>query len=102
MVLETLAQKIISIFEPFDPQKIILFGSLARKEWDDTSDVDLIIVYNTDKRFMERLRELYLSWDIPRAVDILAYTPGEFQRMTKECYFVQDVVKNGKVIYESP
>lgn len=97
---ENLSERIVSIFERFRPQKIILFGSSARGDWDEFSDVDLIVVYDTQKRFMDRLKELYLSWDIPRAVDILAYTPDEFHRMMDESCFLQDAVKYGKVIYD--
>jgi len=65
MDIQDLKNQIVSTFKPFNPAKIILFGSVARKEHDDESDIDLIIVYNTEKRFMERLRELYLQWSIP-------------------------------------
>lgn len=67
---------------------------------DEESDVDLIIVYDTGKRFMDRLEELYLAWTIPMAVDIPAYTPEEFDRMIKENLFVQEAAKEGEVIYE--
>ena len=100
MDIGALKREIISTFRPFDPEKIIIFGSIAREDSDKTSDVDLIVVYHTDKPFMDRLKELYMSWHIPRAVDILAYTPGEFDKMLEESFFVQDVVKDGEVIYE--
>lgn len=92
--------RIVSIFKAFDPYKIVLFGSHARAESDEWSDVDLIVVYETDKAFLDRLKELYLAWDIPKAVDILAYTPEEFHRMAAESPFVQDVLKEGEVLYE--
>lgn len=60
----------------------------------------MIVIYNTGKSFMERLEELYMSWDIPKAVDILAYTPYEFEKMIKENFFLIDAVKEGEVIYE--
>ena len=41
------------------------------------------MVYQTKKKFMDRLEELYMSWAIPEAVDILAYTPDEFDHMQK-------------------
>jgi predicted nucleotidyltransferase len=100
MDIEHLKEQIISTFKPFNPEKIILFGSISRKDFDDESDIDLIIVYNTKKRFMERLKELYLRWDIPKALDILAYTPDEFKKMTEESSFFQSVLRDGKVIYE--
>ena len=93
---------IIATFLPFNPIKIILFGSMATDHHDEHSDVDLIIVYDTNKRFFDRLAELYMSWSFPRAVDILAYTPQEFEAMLEETYFLQDVVSSGKVLYEIP
>ena len=73
---------------------------MVRDDRDQSSDVDVIVVYHTDKRFMARLKELYMSWDIPKAVDILAYTPSEFDRMVKESSFVREAVRTGEVIYE--
>jgi predicted nucleotidyltransferase len=100
MDIEELKNKIISIFKPFDPEKIILFGSLARGEGDEVSDIDLIVIYQTDKAFLDRMKELYLSWSIAKAVDILAYTPGEFEKMMDESSFVAEAVREGEVLYE--
>ena len=73
---------------------------MAREENDELSDVDLIVVYTTDKPFMARLKELYTIWDIPKGVDILAYTPAEYEKMMNESYFLQDVMKDADTIYE--
>ena len=100
MNISELRKQIISTFLPFEPEKIILFGSIIREDWDLESDVDVIVVYNTDKSFIVRLEELYMSWNIPKAVDILAYTPYEFEKMVKESFFIQDAIREGKVIYE--
>lgn len=93
-------QEIVATFLKFNPRKIILFGSMATDSSDEHSDVDLIIVYDTSKRFLDRLAELYMSWPFPRSVDILAYTPEEFEEMLQESYFLQDIVTEGKVLYE--
>jgi predicted nucleotidyltransferase len=95
-----LKDKIIETFLPFNPEKIILFGSMARDDHDQASDIDLIIVYGTDKRFLDRLEELYGSWKIPKAVDILAYTPSEFEAMAAESAFMQKILSEGCIIYE--
>ena len=99
--LPDIKSRIVASFRKFEPEKIILFGSITRGDWDEESDVDIIIVYKTDKQFLERLEELYMSWDIPKAVDILAYTPTEFAEMLSNNFFIQDAVKDGEVIYES-
>ncbi|WP_448383587.1 nucleotidyltransferase domain-containing protein [Desulfosoma sp.] len=98
--MQALKEKIISTFRRFDPEKIILFGSRARGDHDGLSDVDLILVYSTEKRFLDRLEELYLAWDTPVALDLLAYTPEEFNRLLDENPFVQEAVKQGEVLYE--
>ncbi len=95
-----LREQIISIFSPFDPDKIILFGSRARGDEDEESDIDLIVVYRSDKGFLDRLNELYLAWNIPKAVEILAYTPREFDRMIEESIFMQEVMREAEVLYE--
>lgn len=100
MNLENLKKQIIDNFKPFNPEKIILFGSAAGDNWDEESDIDIILVYETDKSFLNRLKELYEKWSIPKAVDILAYTPSEFAEMISSNYFVQDAVKDGELIYE--
>jgi len=96
-----LQKEIPRIFAPVAPVRIILFGSAARGTMDEASDVDLIVVYRTEKRFLDRLAELYALWDLPLAFDILAYTPEEFDDLIEESGFVADAVAQGKVIYEA-
>ena len=98
--LPELRERVTEIFAPFDPLRIILFGSHARGEADEESDIDLIIVYDTRKKFLDRLEELYETWSIPKGVDILAYTPEEFDRLISENSFVQDAVRTGKILHE--
>lgn len=82
-------------------EKIILFGSLAHGRVGLTTDIDLIVVYDTDKRFLDRLEELYAAAQPEMALDILAYTPDEFERLCQERPFVRDAVATGKVLYEA-
>jgi len=96
-----LKKAIVSSYKKLDPVKIILFGSWCRGEEDKYSDADIIVIYETKKRFLDRLKELYLMWDIPVAFDILAYTPVEFEKMLKEKNtFIERINREGEVIYE--
>jgi len=93
--------RIVETFLPIRPKQIFLFGSHAQGNADQYSDFDLIIVYSTTKPFLDRLRELYTLWTIGKGVDILAYTPSEFEEMKKHNSFIQDVIKEGILLYEA-
>jgi len=98
---EELKKLIVSSYKKLNPVKIILFGSWCKDEEDKYSDVDIIIIYETKKRFLDRLEQLYLMWDIPIAFDILAYTPEEFNKMLKEKNpFIEKINREGEVVYE--
>ena len=79
--------------------KIILFGSAAREELGLMSDIDLIVVIDSNKDFVERLSYFYQQIQ-PIDADILIYTPQEFIRMMEENLFIQHILKQGKTIFE--
>ena len=79
-------------------KKIILFGSVAGGDVHRDSDLDLIIVQETDKKFLSRLEPFYR--DAPIATDILVYTPDEFAAMA-EGIFLKNALQDGVVVYEA-
>ena len=79
--------------------QIILFGSAAREDLGIISDIDLIVIMESDKNFIDRLAKFYQEVQ-PRNADILIYTPTEFNRMKNENFFIKHVIKEGRVIYE--
>jgi predicted nucleotidyltransferase len=86
--------------ERYAPDKVILFGSCGRGDFGEDSDIDLLIVKETDKRPLDRMREVYdliYSPDHYLALDPLVYTSQELtQRLESGDFFVQE----GKVLYE--
>lgn len=92
--------RIISKLRQLELEKIILFGSLATGNIEFTSDLDLIIIRRTKKRFLKRLEEIYEYLEPRCAIDILVYTPEEFDKLLKESNFIKDAVKEGKTLYE--
>jgi predicted nucleotidyltransferase len=83
------------------PDKITLFGSYCAGEIDECSDLDLVIVKETDAPFLDRTRQV-LALLRPRVgVDVLVYTPEEFERLSRERAFLrEEIVAKGWVIYE--
>ena len=83
--------------EKFKPQKIILFGSRARGDNLEESDCDIIVVAGTFEGvdFRERIIKAYGMWDKKQGLDIICYTPKEFERKKKQIGIVQQAVKEG-------
>ncbi|ODS40079.1 MAG: hypothetical protein A7315_09620 [Candidatus Altiarchaeales archaeon WOR_SM1_79] len=46
------------IKEKYEPDKIILFGSSAKGTITENSDIDMLIIKDTDKKRNERFREV--------------------------------------------
>lgn len=101
MTKKNLYQKIKAAFFVFHPEKIIIFGSWAREDNDLYSDIDVIVVLKSNKRFLDRLADLYEKWPLDKSADILAYTPEEFSQMlADENPFLVNALKEGIIIYE--
>jgi predicted nucleotidyltransferase len=89
------------LIENYNPQRILLFGSLATGEVDEWSDVDLVVVKETSLRFLDRIREVLQLLHPRVGVDVLVYTPEEFDRLTQERGFVrQEILEKGQLLYE--
>jgi predicted nucleotidyltransferase len=97
--------KIISIIKEIDPEKIYLFGSYGTSIFDGQSDIDLLIVAPSNDRPLERrlkLRRMLLEYDRRIGLDLLVYTPTEFNLLQKEpSSFVSSVIKRGIKIYDT-
>ena len=89
------------IIENFKPERIILFGSAARGEWDSDSDADfLIIKKDTPFYGADRIRELSQMIDRNIPVDFFVYRPEELdKRLRMGDPFLKDIIKAGKVLY---
>jgi predicted nucleotidyltransferase len=84
----------------YHPEEVIVFGSLASGNISEDSDIDLLIVKDTDKRFWDRIREVISICDYEVGVDFLVYTPDELADAAKNNPFVRDeILLKGKVIY---
>lgn len=95
---------ILPVLEKGGAQKAILFGSYARGEADEYSDIDLIIIAESKRPFLERFKDFSDLWKVSpvKAIDLLVYTPEEFQEMyEQENPFIVRAVEEGKVIYEA-
>jgi predicted nucleotidyltransferase len=83
---------------------VILYGSLARGAAREGSDIDLCIIKRTRKRRVDRAFELRKLIGVQKAMDVTVYTPKEVDqlRLRRPPFFVHEVERGGKVLYERP
>lgn len=99
--LERELDRMIRLFPELGVKKAILFGSLVRGDVTEASDIDLILIKDTSKRFVDRLEEALLTLDPRVGLDVLVYTPEEFADLLKAKPFIQKAVREGRVLYEA-
>jgi len=81
--------------ERYNVKHIYLYGSYARNEFNEGSDIDLLIVGDFIEKFNDRIANVLMLTDLP--IEPLCYTPKEFEEMKKkENPFILNVIKESK------
>jgi len=90
------------IVERFRPQRIILFGSYAEGKPTRDSDVDLLVVMETDGHPLHAAARISASIDHPFPLDILVRRPAELDAyLAEKSMFETEVVTSGVTLYEA-
>ena len=97
-LLESELPRIVKQLKALGAQLIVLFGSYAQGRRDLFTDLDLLVVMESDEPFVERLGRMYVTLSPKVAADILVYTPQEFEQM-KQRRFVRHALATGTVVY---
>ena len=99
--MDSRIEDILKLLRAYHPEKVILFGSYARGSFDRYSDLDLVVIKRTRKRFLDRIKEVIRIIKPRSGIDVLVYTPDEFSRMVRSGNpFIQGVLREGKIVYE--
>ena len=91
-----------SVAREFSPQRVLLFGSYARGNPSEDSDVDLLVIMPTRKRTIQQALEIRRR--IPREfpLDLLVKTPQDFaRRLAMKDSFLISALAEGETLYES-
>jgi predicted nucleotidyltransferase len=89
------------MLRPYEPQRIILHGSLARGDWNRASDIDLIIIKDTELPFPKRISDVIGLCRTSLSVEPLVYTPEELTSMLANGNsFLEKALHEGKKLYE--
>ncbi len=100
--LQEKIQWLVEDLKAYRPAKVILFGSAARGEADAYSDLDVVIIKQTQSPFVQRAIEAakYLRPEVS-PIDLFVYTPEEFHRMVEaESSFIERILAEGRILYE--
>ncbi len=80
--------------------KVISFGSYNSGTRDLFTDLNLVVIMETEKDFIKRTADLYGILKFEVDLDLLVYTPIEFNNM-KEGMFLRRALEGAKVLYEN-
>lgn len=102
--LEIVLRELLPILRTRGARAAYLIGSRARGTARAGSDIDLIVVAESGRPVVERFKD-YLPAIVasPVGVDLLVYTPEEFDRMVaEERPFLEHALRGAKLVYELP
>jgi len=108
--LRSYIPELIESLQKVDPFKIILFGSLVTGLQNEDSDIDLVVILNTDDlpkntdeklQYKVRVRKAIrdISFEIP--IDLIVYTKAELSKLESiQSPFINEISNKGEILYE--
>ena len=97
-----LQEAIRRIVDVADPEKIILFGSLAREDASLDSDIDLLVIKSRvhRRRLAQRIYLALLGLGHP--VDVVVATPADVERFGhSQALVISTAMREGRVVYNA-
>ncbi|MFZ2960256.1 MAG: nucleotidyltransferase domain-containing protein [Candidatus Ozemobacteraceae bacterium] len=92
----------LQIAKKYKPEKIILFGSYVSGKPTPESDVDFLIIFSNPVQGLKKAIEIIKESIPPFPIDLIVRSGEEIQtRLNLNDFFLQEVIKTGKVLYES-
>ena len=101
MYISEIKKFVQELVSKFNPEKVILFGSFAYGKPSKSSDVDLLVVMETNLRPIEQ--EVIIRKTIGRnfPLDLIVITPSMLRKREKMGdVFIKTILKKGRILYE--
>lgn len=99
--LDEAAQRAVAVLADVPGiRRVSVFGSYARGRRDLFTDLDLLVVWDTSRPPLQRLRFLYSILSVGVDLDLICYTPAELDALVDRP-FVRQLLKDEVVLYET-
>lgn len=83
-------------------RQILVFGSYATGDVHEWSDLDLVIIQDTEAPFLDRSMSLVLAIRPKAGIQFLVYTPKEARELIQRPFFRHEILTKGKVLPMHP
>jgi predicted nucleotidyltransferase len=91
------ATKVLSALP--EVRRVSLFGSYAHGRRDLFTDLDILVIMETERGIAERLRDLYGVLALPVDYDLVCYTPSEWEQIQYQPFW-RYARKTELILYE--
>ena len=101
---ESILHEVINrILDIINPQRIILFGSTARREEDSDSDLDLLLIVSPPVHRRQIEQQIYSNLrGIKTPVDIIVATDDDIEKYGDRIGLIyRPALREGRVVYEA-
>ena len=90
------------IVEVARPERIILFGSGARREMGPNSDLDLLVVKAGNYHRGHLTEDIYMHlFGVSQAIDVIVVRPADIERFRDSfSTVIEPALRDGEVVYE--
>ncbi len=97
VVAQFVSETLPALKRDWHAEHVIVFGSRARGEADQWSDLDVIVVSGSfnGRRFVDRAGDLLEAVNSPLELEPLCYTPEEFDRKRRQPGIVATACEEG-------
>jgi predicted nucleotidyltransferase len=97
-----IARFVAELADKFRPQKVVLFGSVAKGTASKDSDVDLLVVMPHQGSAAHQAARIRNTVSAPFALDLIVRSPRIIQhRLKLGDSFLSEILHQGEVLYES-
>jgi predicted nucleotidyltransferase len=99
-----LLKRLVSIIVPLvHPKRIILFGSAARGQMKEHSDLDIMVVVRNGQHRRRTAKRIYMNlWGIEYVIDIVVITEEDIEKYRENPYMVIfHALKDGKELFHA-